>query len=73
MDIFAINEPNKLRNYSIYTGYRYKRYNNGKFEFEPSVFYQLYESDGRSSTDINIKQDCLISKTTIGLALPIGF
>ena len=55
MDIFAINEPNKLRNYSIYTGYRYKRYNNGKFEFEPSVFYQLYESDGRSSTDINIK------------------
>ncbi|MDO5608125.1 MAG: type IX secretion system membrane protein PorP/SprF [Capnocytophaga sp.] len=55
IDIFAINEPRALRNYQVYAGYRYKRYRNSDFEIEPSMFYQLYESDGRSSTDLNVK------------------
>jgi len=54
LDLFAINEPNALRNYYVYTGYRYQR-KGSDWELEPSVFYQLFESDGRSSTDINIR------------------
>ncbi|AEK22213.1 PorP/SprF family type IX secretion system membrane protein [Capnocytophaga canimorsus] len=55
IDIFAVSEPKALRNYSVYTGYRYKRYRTSDFEIEPSLFYQHYESDGRSSTDVNLK------------------
>ncbi len=55
LDLFAINEPNTLRNYYLYTGYRYKKKITSRFEWEPSVFYQLFESDGRSSTDVNMK------------------
>ena len=50
-----IYEPNTLRNYYIYTGYRYKKNKNSDLEIEPSVFLQLFESDGRSVTDLNIK------------------
>ena len=46
-------EPNLLRNYQIYSGYVINAGN--RSEFEPSVYYQLYQSDGRSSTDLNIK------------------
>jgi len=55
LDLFAINEPNRLRNYYIYTGYKWRRDRNSDFEVEPSVFFQLFENDGRSSTDLNIK------------------
>lgn len=55
IDIFALSEPKALRNYNVYAGYRYKRYRDSDFEIEPSVFYQMYESDGRSSTDLNLK------------------
>lgn len=55
LDVFAINEPNRLRNYYIYTGYRYKKNLTSDWEYEPSVFFQLFESDGRSSTDVNFK------------------
>ncbi|WP_411029370.1 type IX secretion system membrane protein PorP/SprF [Spongiimicrobium sp. 3-5] len=48
-------EPNTLRNYFIYTGYRYKKNKNSDLEIEPSVFFQLFESDGRSVTDVNVK------------------
>ncbi len=48
-------EPNRLRNYYIYTGYRYMKNRNSKVEVEPSVFFQLFESDGRSVTDLNLK------------------
>ena len=48
-------EPNRLRNYYAYTGYRYKKNKNSDLEIEPSVFFQLFESDGRSVTDLNIK------------------
>lgn len=48
-------EPNRLRNYYIYTGYRYTKNKNSRLEIEPSVFFQLFESDGRSVTDLNVK------------------
>lgn len=48
-------EPNKLRNYYVYTGYRYSKSKNSNFEIEPSVFFQWFESDGRSVTDVNTK------------------
>lgn len=48
-------EPNHLRNYYIYTGYRYKKNRNSSVEVEPSVLYKLFESDGRSETDLNLK------------------
>jgi type IX secretion system PorP/SprF family membrane protein len=53
LDLFAKVEPNLLRNYQIYTGYIIPT--SGRAEIEPSVYYQLFQSDGRSSTDINIK------------------
>ena len=51
----AIFEPNRLRNYYLYTGYRYKKNKNSDLEIEPSLFFQLFESDGRSVTDLNVK------------------
>lgn len=51
----AIFEPNRLRNYFLYTGYRYKKNKNSDFEIEPSIFFHYFESDGRSETDLNVK------------------
>lgn len=48
-------EPNHLRNYYVYTGYRYSKNKNSKLEIEPSVLYKIFESDGRSETDLNLK------------------
>jgi type IX secretion system PorP/SprF family membrane protein len=54
IDLFTtIKEPGKLLNYQIYTGFIFPT--SGRAEFEPSVYYQLFEGDGRSSTDVNIK------------------
>jgi len=56
LSTFNVNfEPNKLRNYYVYTGYRYKKSKNSDLEIEPSVLYKLFESDGRSETDFNLK------------------
>ncbi len=48
------NEPTKLRAYYLYSGYIFRK---GRYdvEFEPSVLIQYFESDGRSTTDINFK------------------
>jgi type IX secretion system PorP/SprF family membrane protein len=46
-------EPNLLTNYQLYSGYVFDAGN--RSELEPSVFYQLYQSDGRSVTDLNLK------------------
>lgn len=46
-------EPNKLLNYQVYTGYIIKT--NNYAEIEPSVFFQYFASDRRSSTDFNAK------------------
>lgn len=48
-------EPNTLRNYYAYTGLSISRNKNSKLEIEPSIFFQLFESDGRSVTDLNAK------------------
>jgi len=48
-------EPNKLRNYYLYAGYSFAKGNNSKVDVEPSVFFQLFENDGRSVTDLNTK------------------
>ncbi len=50
-----IYEPNKLRNFYLYSGYRYKKSKNSNMEIEPSVLYKIFESDGRSEADINLK------------------
>jgi type IX secretion system PorP/SprF family membrane protein len=47
-------EPNLLLNYQVYFGNRF-RSNNSNFEFEPSALFQYFQSDGRSTTDLNIK------------------
>lgn len=57
-DLRAFNpifEPNTLRNYYVYSGYSFSKNNKSKLEFEPSVFFQWFENDGRSVTDLNAK------------------
>jgi type IX secretion system PorP/SprF family membrane protein len=48
-------EPNLLRNYQLYTGYTYKSNRNSRTEIEPSGYFQFFESDKRSSMDLNVK------------------
>ncbi len=48
-------EPNTLRNYYVYSGYSFMKNKNSKLEVEPSVFFQWFENDGRSVTDLNTK------------------
>ncbi len=52
---FDADEPNALRNYYAYTGYRYRKNKNSDLEIEPSVLFKIFESDGRSETDLNVK------------------
>ncbi|EPR70374.1 hypothetical protein ADIWIN_3730 [Winogradskyella psychrotolerans RS-3] len=54
-DGFLGLEPSRLLNYQLYSGVVIKSPNNKDVEFEPSVFYQMFDSDRRSSTDINFK------------------
>lgn len=49
------NEPLLLLNYQIYSGYTFRSKKNKQIEIEPSVYYQMFTSDKRSSTDLNIK------------------
>ena len=55
LDIFSGIEPLELRNYQVYTGYRWKNINSSDWELEPSMYFQYYESDQRSTTDLNLK------------------
>jgi type IX secretion system PorP/SprF family membrane protein len=48
-------EPSLLLNYQVYSGYIFRSNSNKKVEFEPSVFYQMFTSDKRSTTDLNFK------------------
>ena len=48
-------EPSLLLNYQVYSGFVFKSPTNSRVEYEPSVYYQLFASDKRSSTDVNIK------------------
>lgn len=54
-DPFIALEPSRLLNYQIYTGLVLRSNSNKDVEFEPSIFYQMFDSDKRSSTDINFK------------------
>jgi type IX secretion system PorP/SprF family membrane protein len=55
LDKFRGIEPSLLRNYQIYAGYVYKSNRDSRVTIEPSIYYQLFESDKRSSTDLNVK------------------
>jgi type IX secretion system PorP/SprF family membrane protein len=52
--VFDTSEPKKLRNYYIYTGYVFDL-KEGLYELEPSLYFKYFDSDRRSTTDINIK------------------
>jgi len=47
LDIFSGIEPLELRNYQVYTGYRWKNINSSDWELEPSMYFQYFESDQR--------------------------
>ncbi|WP_238160846.1 PorP/SprF family type IX secretion system membrane protein [Flavobacterium cupreum] len=55
VDKFKGVEPELLSNYQVYTGYVFKDGENSRIEYEPSVFYQYFASDQRSTTDFNFK------------------
>lgn len=48
-------EPSLLLNYQVYSGYVFRSPTNNRVEYEPSLYYQYFASDKRSSTDLNIK------------------
>ena len=48
-------EPNQLLNYQLYSGLVLRSNSNKDVEFEPSIFFQMFDSDKRSSTDVNFK------------------
>jgi len=48
-------EPSLLLNYQLYAGYTYGQTGEKGIEFEPSVYFQYFSSDKRSSTDVNFK------------------
>jgi type IX secretion system PorP/SprF family membrane protein len=52
---FYFQEPSLLRNYQVYTGYTFRSNRDSRTEFEPSAYFQYFQSDGRSSTDLNAK------------------
>jgi len=52
-DPFTDGEPQSLFNLQLYSGYVIKGSNHS--EIEPSAYFQLFASDGRSSTDLNFK------------------
>lgn len=54
-DALSKIEPRLLLNYQIYSGYTFSGPKKSGLEFEPSVFYQMFSSDKRSSTDLNFK------------------
>ncbi len=54
IDLFTGIEPSSLLNLQIYSGVVIQS-RNKEVEFEPSIFYQSFLSDNRSSTDINFK------------------
>lgn len=47
-------EPDLLLNHQVYFGSRIRR-GGSSFEIEPSALVQYFQSDGRSTTDLNIK------------------
>ena len=54
-DDIRVSEPSTLLNYQIYSGYTFKGPKHSRIEYEPSIYYQMFSSDNRSSTDVNFK------------------
>lgn len=54
-DNFLGIEPSLVLNYQVYTGYTIKNKYNRNVDIEPSVYFQYFASDKRSTTDINLK------------------
>lgn len=48
-------EPSLVLNYQLYSGYVIKNSYNRNVEIEPSIYYQFFAGDKRSTTDINLK------------------
>jgi type IX secretion system PorP/SprF family membrane protein len=46
-------EPALLLNYQVYSGYVFRT--DSRVEWEPSAYFQYFQSDKRSTTDLNIK------------------
>lgn len=55
IDPFFGKEPSNLLNFQVYSGIVLTNKVNKNIEYEPSVFYQMFWSDKRSSTDVNFK------------------
>lgn len=55
IDRFTGIEPSLILNYQLYSGYLIKNSYNRNVEIEPSIFFQYFAGDQRSTTDINIK------------------
>lgn len=55
IDRFTGIEPSLILNYQFYSGYLIKNSYNRNVEIEPSIFFQYFAGDQRSTTDINIK------------------
>jgi type IX secretion system PorP/SprF family membrane protein len=65
-----LSEPANIRNYYLYSGFVLKsRFTS--LEFEPSVFYQIYENDGRSTADLNFKIRKMTGKNYIWAGLSL--
>jgi type IX secretion system PorP/SprF family membrane protein len=55
VDKFRGIEPDLLSNYQVYTGFTFRDGENNRIEYEPSMYFQYFASDGRSTTDLNFK------------------
>lgn len=54
IDDFNPTEPTSIQSFYVYTGYTfYHRFSD--LEIEPSLLYQSFSADGRSTADINLK------------------
>ena len=47
-------EPNLLANYQIFSGFNIRK-RKSDVSYEPSLLFQYFQSDGRSTTDLNFK------------------
>ncbi|WP_299801348.1 type IX secretion system membrane protein PorP/SprF [uncultured Maribacter sp.] len=54
-EAIRVSEPNLLLNYQIYSGLTIQGPKNSRIEYEPSIYYQMFSRDKRSSTDLNFK------------------
>ncbi|WP_103070904.1 PorP/SprF family type IX secretion system membrane protein [Aquimarina sediminis] len=54
IDDFSATEPTSIRNYYVYSGYTFNGANRD-LEIEPSILYQNFIGDGRSTSDFNLK------------------